>query len=80
MPTVLREGGFSFKINTDDHEPMHVHIWKQGRQAIINFEEDIAVRKNYGMSRNEIRQILIIIENSLEYLRERWREIDESRT
>lgn len=79
MPNVIRESGFSFKINTDDHEPMHVHVWKQGRQAIVNFENMVLVRNNYGMNRNEIRQILTIVEKNQEFLQQRWREIDESK-
>ncbi|MGI8787505.1 MAG: DUF4160 domain-containing protein [Pyrinomonadaceae bacterium] len=49
MPTVLRQNGFDFKINTDDHEPMHVHIWKQGAIILINLgdkESPVSVRQN----------------------------------
>ena len=35
MPTVLRESGFSVKIYTEDHAPMHVHVRHQNREAVI---------------------------------------------
>jgi histidinol phosphatase-like PHP family hydrolase len=30
MPTILRQDGFAICINTDDHEPPHVHVFKAG--------------------------------------------------
>lgn len=75
MPTVLRNSGFNFKINIHDHEPMHVHVWYQGREAVINFEKTIAVRKNYGLARNELRQALEIIKKHQSFLQDKWREI-----
>lgn len=41
MATVLRQDGFSLMIYTRDHEPMHVHVWYQGGEAIIRFEKEI---------------------------------------
>ena len=48
MPTVHREGGFDFKINTDDHPPPHVHVWYQGALVIIEFDVDVSEREVYG--------------------------------
>ena len=61
MPTILRQSGFNFKINTDDHAPAHVHVWYQGRQVLINFENEVSIRKNYGFNRRELRQSLVIV-------------------
>lgn len=41
MPTVLRERGFRFVINTDDHFPAHVHVFNGGNEAVIEFEDEI---------------------------------------
>ncbi len=60
MPTVLRKSGFEFKINTDDHEPAHVHVWYQGNRVLINVAESISVRRSYGMNHSEIRRAMII--------------------
>lgn len=75
MPIVLRESGFDFKINTDDHEPMHVHVWHQGNLVIINFENEVEVRNNYGFNNNEMRLAKRIVERNQEHLQARWREI-----
>ncbi len=75
MPTVLNESGFNFKINTHDHEPMHVHVWYQGRQVLINFEKDVSIRKNYRLNRNELQQALVIVKRHQPFLQAKWREI-----
>ena len=75
MPTVLRESGFRFMIYTEDHNPMHVHAWHQGRQVIIYFEDDVAVRENYGLSHSELRRALSIVRRQQSFLQNCWREI-----
>jgi hypothetical protein len=78
MPTVLdNTGGFSFKINTDDHEPMHVHIWHQGNLLIVNFENEIIVRNNYGFNDNEKRRAVRIVRANQAVLQTKWREIHQ---
>jgi len=75
MPTILRESGFHFKINTDDHEPMHVHVWHQGNLLIVNFEAAIEIRDNYGFNISEVRRAVAIIEENQAELQARWKGI-----
>lgn len=75
MPTVLRHSGFSVMIYTRDHEPMHVHVWYQGSEAVIRFQTDIILLEVNGMSRKEGRRALAIINENREYLSKKWREI-----
>lgn len=77
MPTILRQSGFAFKINTDDHEPMHVHIWHQNNLLIIDFENEIIVRNNYGFNNNETRRAKRIVQSNQASFQERWREIHQ---
>ena len=35
MPTVLRKRGFRVMIYVDDHEPPHVHAWKDDAEVIV---------------------------------------------
>lgn len=77
MPTVLRQSGFSIRIYTDDHEPMHVHVFNQG-EIIVNLgdaDTPVFVRQNKGMSKRNERRALIIVGVHQEFLREKWREI-----
>ncbi len=75
MPTVLRKSGFNFKINIHDHAPAHIHVWHQGQQVLINFEDVVSIRRNYGLSRNELRQALVIVREYQSFLQTKWREI-----
>jgi len=75
MPTIFRQGGFHFKINTNDHEPMHVHIWHQGGEIIIQFENDVFVLENNGINRSEERRALLIIGEHQELFQNEWRRI-----
>ncbi len=77
MPTVLRQNGFNFIIYVNDHEPMHIHVFYQGNEAVINFAGEIEVRDNLGLNRSRLRQSLIIIRENQELLQTKWREINE---
>jgi len=75
MPTVLREGGFQIKINTDDHPPMHVHVWHQGNVLVVEFETQILPRDNFGFNRREERRVLEIFRQNRDLLVREWRNI-----
>ncbi|MGH9769263.1 MAG: DUF4160 domain-containing protein [Blastocatellia bacterium] len=78
MPTVLRKDGFNFVIYTDDHEPMHTHVKKAGKEVVINLGDEKTkpdVRENKGMSKKNRRKALIIAAEHQELLIEKWREI-----
>jgi hypothetical protein len=42
---------------------------------LINFEDTVSMRKNYGMNQNEIRQAINIVVENQEFLQVKWREI-----
>jgi len=76
MPTVLREGGFEIKINTDDHRPAHVHVWYQGALIIITLEPTVEEREIYGnVSRAQRRSALRIVGENVNALLARWSNI-----
>ena len=78
MPTVLRINGFSFVIYLNDHEPSHVHVFKQGEVVISlgNSPSEIVVRQNNRMSANDERRALRIASEHHDMLLEKWREIN----
>jgi hypothetical protein len=75
MPTVMRQNGFSLMIYTRDHEPMHVHVWYQGNEAVIRFENEIILLEEQGYNRRQIRLAMQIVRQNREFLIEKWREI-----
>lgn len=75
MPTVLRQNGFSVMIYTRDHEPMHVHVWYQGNEAVIRFETEVILLEERDFNRQQIRRALAIIRENRELLIKQCREI-----
>jgi hypothetical protein len=57
---------------------MHVHVWHQGNEAVFEFEEEVHIRENFGMTRSQIRTALRAVEENLDLLRNEWRRIHES--
>jgi hypothetical protein len=65
-------------VYTMDHEPMHTHIWKAGKEAIINLgDEHLApyIRENNGMSAQNERKALRIAAEHQDFLITEWRRI-----
>ena len=77
MPTILRQNGFAFMIYTDDHNPMHVHVWYQGNESVLQFETAIHIRENNGMNRRQLRAAVKIAEENLLLLQSEWTRIYE---
>ncbi|WP_414682917.1 DUF4160 domain-containing protein [Longimicrobium sp.] len=74
MGTVHRESGFTFRIWSEDHEPPHVHVWKGGRQMLINLSP-VGVRNRRGMKDNDAMRALAIVQREREKMLRNWREI-----
>jgi hypothetical protein len=78
VPTVMQKDGFSFMIYTMDHEPRHIHVWKAGKEVIVNLgDETVApfVRENNGMDNKNKRKALGIAGEEQEFLIAEWRRI-----
>ena len=73
MPTIFIFFGFRFMFYSDDHEPMHVHIIKDGCDAKYNIEPVNQVY-NHGFKKHEISMIESVIEQNKEIIAERWKE------
>ena len=74
MPTVLRKDVFNFVIYPDDHEPMHTHVKKAGKEVVINLGDENSKpyeRENKGMSRKNRRKTLRLAAEHQDYLIEK---------
>jgi len=78
MPTVLRMCGFEVRVNTDDHEPPHVHVWKAGlwvKVAIGDVDTASYVLHAGSMKPRDAVRAVRIVENAWEMLLAHWRKI-----
>lgn len=55
--------------------PMHVHVIHQGRSVLVEFENEVRVRRNRGVSERNISRIVQITEENQIYFQTKWREI-----
>lgn len=61
-PTILQREGFSVKVNTRDHLPAHVHVWKDGKEARFAIESGTVTLLSTGdMTNAELRRAAEII-------------------
>ena len=78
MPTIIRKDGFQVIIYTEDHLPMHVHVFKAEGELIVNLGDvntAVSVRNNFDMSGRNERQALILVGKNQVLLQEKWSEI-----
>ena len=72
MPTVLIIFGFVFKFYSDDHEPVHIHITKDGHEAKYNVDPVINMVFNHGFKKHELSMIESVLEENRIVILDRW--------
>lgn len=77
MPNVLSQNGFDVMIYPNDHRPAHVHVYKSGLVVISlnNRRTAPSIREVRGMSRQDVRDALILVAENKKMLARRWRSI-----
>ena len=72
MPTVLREGPFSFIFfSSDGGEPPHIHV-KRDRSIVKFWLEHVRLAKNRGFAEHELKDIERIVTEHRNQLLEAW--------
>lgn len=71
MPSVLRVGGFTFRIYPNDHTPAHVHVQRAECEARVTLET-VEVKTNVGFKSSEISRIIDIVKDHQEMLLQVW--------
>lgn len=75
MPTVLRQEGYEVVIYFNDHEPAHVHTFKDAGEAKINLDP-VEVIQVWNMKKQVARKAKRIVTEHQEHLLEKWKEIN----
>ena len=71
MPTVFILFGFIFKFYSNDHEPLHIHVIKDGNKAKFSLFP-VQLVENYGLKPAELKLVESIIEENQEVIAEHW--------
>lgn len=75
MPTVLRKDGFDFMIYVDDHEPPHVHVFREDAELVVLLGDEQnrpTIRDRHGFSRRNEQRVLKIVDEYHEFLHSMW--------
>ncbi len=78
MPTVARFGNVRVFINTDDHEPPHVHVIGPDYIAKVRIE-DGSIIENSGRATSAAREAVAWVGANRERLAMDWQVIHEGR-
>jgi hypothetical protein len=72
MPTVLQDGAYSFIFfSSDGGEPPHIHV-KRDRQLAKYWLVPVALAKNRGFPKHELRQVGRLVRRYQQQLLEAW--------
>lgn len=71
MPTVLVVAGFIFKFYSNDHEPIHIHVLKDGHKAKYSLFP-VKLIENLGFKPTEVKLHLSIIKDNQDAIAESW--------
>lgn len=71
MPIVFILFGFVFKFYSNDHEPLHIHVLKDGHKAKFSLFP-VTLVENYGFKPAEIKLVESVIEENQEVIAEHW--------
>lgn len=73
-PTILRIGPHRFFFYSSDKlEPPHIHVESQGNVAKF-WLEPVRMQSSGGFKRNEIHDLVLIVEEHSEEFRRAWNE------
>ena len=73
MPTIFIFFGFRFMFYSNDHEPIHVHVIKDGNEAKYNVSPLTQIY-NHGFKKHDIALIESIISENEAVIIDRWKE------
>ena len=74
MPTVLRDGPYSFVFFSSDRgEPVHIHV-KRERRVVKFWLDPIELANNHGFAESELNDIERLVRQHSQTLRQAWHE------
>ncbi len=72
-PTVFRELGYRFFFFSREEERMHVHVQAAEGEAKFWLEPEIELATNYHFSRNQLKELELLIEIHYDELVSSWK-------
>lgn len=78
MPKVIDENGYRVSVWPNDHPPPHVHVYKSGRECLVELSVPgtaaAGLYENRGMTNKEWQGAVALVQKHQELALARWRE------
>lgn len=71
-PTIFRKQGYRFFFFSREETRKHIHVLNQDGEAKFWLEPEIELAKSYKLSRQQIKQIKLLIEEHFDELTAAW--------
>lgn len=71
--TVFKEKGYRFFFFSREEKRMHVHVVQGDGEARFWIEPEIELAKNYNQTRNQLKEIELLVEDHSNELISAWK-------
>jgi len=72
-PTLFRQGAFRFFFFSREEPRMHVHVAHTDGEAKFWLEPQIELALNQGLSKKQINEVLLMVQDHYEEITHAWR-------
>ena len=75
MPKIFEKDGFKFFFYSNEHEPIHVHVWLAGGEAIFLVTgDDVELRESFNMKVGDLSRARQMVVDNRVLIQEKWYE------
>jgi hypothetical protein len=75
MPKIFENDGFRFFFYSNDHEPIHVHVWHDGGEAVFKVSDDeVELRESLNMKVGDLSRARQMVMENRKLIQEKWYE------
>ncbi len=74
MPTLFEIFGLRFFFYSEDHNPIHVHVVKEGNEAKIEILPEVRLVYNHGLKAKDLKRALNLAVEYKEEIINKWHE------
>lgn len=71
-PTFRKEGGYTFKIYSNEEDRMHIHVTKEDKEAKFWLEPEVELAYKGDFSQHEINKIQKFVELYADYFKKQY--------
>ena len=75
MPKIFENDGFRFFFYSNEHEPIHVHVWHGGGEAVCMVSiDEVELRESVNMKVSDLSRARQMVMENQRLIQEKWYE------